>query len=86
MSWSKQHEDSKGNSVNCLTDCKHGDTCHIPKITGDIVSLMSSVDVGTDGHMAVGTAHLRCNGFERVEAGESESASVTPGASGGDAA
>ena len=74
MSWTAAEKDGNGNPINCLSDCKHAETCHIPKITGDIASLMSSVDVGTDGHMAVGTAHMHCNGFERVEAAEAEPA------------
>ena len=75
MSWVTASKDGHGNAINCFTDCKHGDTCHIPKIAGDIGAIMSSVDVGTDGHMAIGTAELHCNGFERVEASETESAS-----------
>ncbi len=74
MSWTALERDGNGNAITCSCDCKHAETCHIPKITGNIASLMSSVDVGTDGHMAVGTAHMHCNGFERVEAGETEAA------------
>ena len=70
MSWTTAMKDGKGNPINCGSDCKHGlGCCNIPKIADAIGATMSSVDVGTDGHMASGTAHLHCNGFERVEAG-----------------
>ena len=76
MSWTTASKDAQGNAINCAIDCKHGlGCCNIPKISAAIGEIMSSVDVGTDGHMASGTAELHCNGFERVENTETESAS-----------
>lgn len=58
--------------------CKHGQydhptegqfhkqiqPCYLPKVASNVGSLLTSVDVGADGHMAGGEALLKCSGYE----------------------
>jgi len=57
----------------CYT-CKHrwiiggpAPACYIPKITGSLSSLITSVDTGSDNHSAGGLAILKCSGYEPQE-------------------
>jgi hypothetical protein len=61
--------------------CKHGQhdfatdgqfykqiqPCYLPKVANSIGNILTSVDVGADGHMASGEALLKCNGYEPKE-------------------
>ena len=64
----------------CMS-CKHGqhdhrtdsDTgyaniqpCYIPKAVNGIGNVLTSIDVGANGHMASGEALLKCNGYEPI--------------------
>jgi len=61
------------------TSCKHGQydmktlagrtitPCNIPAVANTASGLLTAVDVGADGHMASGTALLKCNGYEAKE-------------------
>lgn len=40
--------------------------CNVSKMAGNVGSILTSIDVGADGHMAGGQADLRCNGFEPI--------------------
>ena len=47
--------------------CKHVQgQCNIAKIAHTIAPVLTSVDVGNDGHMASGEALLKCNGYEQA--------------------
>ena len=56
-------------------ECRHGVPgpdhrvpCSVTKLGAwAIGNVLTSVDVGADGHMASGTAVLKCNGFEALE-------------------
>ncbi len=63
MTWSARIT-NKGNTVGCLKECMHVQTCQIAKIAHMIGSVLTSVDTGCDGHMASGSANLECFGFE----------------------
>ena len=70
----------KGKDYHACQSCKHGQydhetgntsggstkiqPCFLPKIANNIGSLLTSVDVDANGHMASGSAELRCNGYE----------------------
>lgn len=41
--------------------------CNISKISHTIAPVLTSVDMGSDGHMASGEALLKCNGYEPKE-------------------
>ena len=41
--------------------------CSLSNVSNPLASLMTSIDVGADGHMAGGTADLKCSGFELME-------------------
>lgn len=61
--------------------CKHGQCdhetggqpwpkirpCFIANAAGSIGGILTSIDVGADGHMASGEALLKCNGYEAKE-------------------
>lgn len=61
----------------CQT-CKHGNAlvetghpwnkqinpCNISKVAHTIGPILTSVDIGADGHMAGGEALLKCSGYE----------------------
>ena len=57
---------------NPCTKCKHNSFCNVSAIVHTIAPVISSVDTGSDGHMASGTAVLKCNGFEAPETESSE--------------
>lgn len=40
--------------------------CYIPKAANTIGSLLTSLDIGADGHMACGSAKLMCSGYEEI--------------------
>jgi len=64
----------------CMS-CKHGDAlvetghawnkqinpCNVSKVAHTLAPIMTSVDIGADGHMAGGEALLRCSGYEPKE-------------------
>ncbi len=43
--------------------------CNVTKMAGNVGSMLTSIDIGADGHMAGGQADLKCYGFEPVPAG-----------------
>lgn len=68
---------SEYEDYNACTSCKHGQygwptggdveqvvPCNIPNVSSCLGSILTSVDVGADGHMASGEAILKCNGYE----------------------
>lgn len=66
-------DDGKGGQFyQACQGCKHGQVdaekrtvpCYLPKVSGVVGSLLTSVDVDANGHMASGSADLKCNGFE----------------------
>lgn len=55
--------------------CIHGKgTCYLPKVVYSVANLLTSVDTGSDGHMASGSADLKCNGYEQEPEPEPEEA------------
>lgn len=44
--------------------CSHIGACNITKVGNNVASILTSVDVGCDGHMAGGEALLKCSGYE----------------------
>ena len=64
-----------GEDYQACQTCKHGqydeDTqqtpCRLPALSSCLGSLLTSVDVGSDGHMAPGEAILKCAGYEPNE-------------------
>ncbi len=50
-------------SVACVV-CTHSLCCNITKLGPNMASMLTSVDIGSDGHMASGVAELHCAGFE----------------------
>lgn len=66
---------NKDGDLNVCRECKHSvppagshySPCNIAKMSQTIGSLLTSVDVGADGHMACGTAKLECHGFDRKD-------------------
>jgi len=38
--------------------------CYLPSAGSIVGSLLTSIDVGADGHMAGGSADLKCSGYE----------------------
>ena len=78
MSWSATiRVDGEGSSPCGV--CRHQDTCHIPKVVGPIRSLLTSVDVGCEGHMAIGHADLTCDSFGAKDAAVEEPTTDSPG-------
>jgi hypothetical protein len=69
MTWSAVVTDVEGNkgkgNWHVCTECQHNATCYIPKVSNSVGSLLTSVDTGSDGYMASGSAILKCNGFKR---------------------
>ena len=71
MSWSAAiRVDGEGPSPCGV--CGHQDACHIPKVVEPIRSLLTSVDVGCEGHMAIGHADLTCDSFVAKDAAVEE--------------
>lgn len=74
MTWGVIVTNKEGETSVCR-ECKHSvppagsyhSPCNIIKMAHVLGSLLTSVDVGADGHMASGTAKLECNGFERKD-------------------
>lgn len=72
MTWGVLVANKEGD-LNASRECKHSvppagshySPCNIAKMAHTIGYLLTSVDVGSDGHMASGTAKLECHGFER---------------------
>jgi hypothetical protein len=77
MTWSARFTDSNGNvpegTYSACQNCKHGQTdpnrsyhapCNLPSAGSQLASLLTSIDVGCDGHMAGGSADLKCYGYE----------------------
>lgn len=79
MTWSIRISDKSGifpeNKWQACEVCKHRQKnpalprlvyspCNIPLVATHIGPLLTSVDVGADGHMAGGEALLKCFGFE----------------------
>lgn len=69
--------------ANACTECKHGQPdparhyntrCHIPGASWPIANMLTSIDVGSDGHIAGGNAVLECSGFEELEAQPADTA------------
>lgn len=61
--------------------CAHNSCCNISSIADTIGPVLTSVDTGSDGHMASGEAVLKCNGFEPVpETSEAEGSGEDSGA------
>ena len=54
----------KGTDYAACQTCKHNATCNVAKVAPLVGQLLTSIDVGSDNHMASGSAHLRCNGHE----------------------
>lgn len=46
--------------------------CNIPSIGNQLGGLLTSIDVGADGHMAGGNALLQCQGFEPIPSENTE--------------
>ncbi len=40
--------------------------CNVSKMANNVGPILTSIDVGADGHMAGGEALLKCNGFEQI--------------------
>ncbi len=68
----------EGNYTACQS-CKHGqydfvagdrkiNPCYVRAIGSQAGSMLTAVDVGADGHMAGGSADLKCSGFEPIVA------------------
>lgn len=48
--------------------CKHNTgACQVAKIAHNVGPILTSIDVGCDGHMASGEALLKCNGYQPKE-------------------
>ena len=47
--------------------CKHLGPCNVDKMAVNIGPILTSIDVGSDEHMASGEALLKCNGYELNE-------------------
>jgi hypothetical protein len=47
--------------------CQHIEACQVAKIAHNVASILTSVDVGCDGHTASGEALLKCYGYEAKE-------------------
>jgi hypothetical protein len=83
MTWSVRIADKNGlfqeehlttaPPYNVCGQCKHQSNdwahpvCYLPLITSGLSTLLTSIDHGSDGHMAPGEAVLKCSGFERKE-------------------
>ncbi|WP_214173148.1 hypothetical protein [Geoanaerobacter pelophilus] len=78
MTWSAQvtrpdgtnpttREGSAYSDYNACQSCQHTSFCNIGKMAHTIGPILTSVDVGSDGHMASGTALLKCNGYQLKE-------------------
>ena len=89
MTWSlriaKQDGTIPGEDYYACQTCKHNEVnpelpsraqmpCNIPKIASSVSTLLTNVDVGSDGHMAAGEAILKCHGYECAE----ESGALSP--------
>ena len=78
MTWSARTTRPDGTipegKYNACGGCKHAPnpdnnykgTCYVERVAGNIGSILTSVDTGADGHMASGSADLKCSGFEAV--------------------
>ncbi len=69
MTWSAVITDKDGNrsqeGFSICYDCKHANgACNVAKIGHVVGTMLTVIDVGSDGHMASGRADLHCNGFE----------------------
>lgn len=78
MTWGTRIVRADGNTPlgsNACDSCVHGKyvapraPCNIKHIATSVGYLLTSIDVGMDGHMACGTAELKCNGFEEIKEG-----------------
>ncbi len=63
MTWSSVIVKADGSRGICI-ECKHAPMCKLPNVSYPVANILTSVDTACDGHMASGTAELRCNGFE----------------------
>ena len=73
-------EGANGPDYQACQSCRHGQNdfetgrqpwpkirpCNIPNVTSGLGSILTSVDIGSDGHMACGEAILKCNGYEAI--------------------
>jgi len=57
----------KHNKPNPELVNKHHPPCQVAKIASSIGSILTSIDMGADGHMASGSADLKCSGFEPLQ-------------------
>jgi len=74
MSWAAVIVDQTGkrgiDGGSICPECAHGSfvldkgPCHIPRLARVLGGLITSIDKGSDGHTASGTAELLCSGFE----------------------
>ena len=71
MTWVSNIVDQDGNNRDCFT-CKHIDSCQVFKVAHTLGSVLTSVDTCCDGHMASGSADLKCDGFEDKEPVDSQ--------------
>jgi hypothetical protein len=67
MTWGAKVTTAGGKDVQCYSDCKHYEGCYVRRASHSVGNVLTSIDVGADGHMASGTAVLQCNGFEAKE-------------------
>lgn len=73
MTWSVNVRDAggklpEGTLQNACEKCKHDQFCNVRRVAWPIGNVLTSVDVGGNGHMASGTAVLQCYGFEPKDA------------------
>ena len=53
-----------GDDENKCGECKHVSGCQIIKMVHQVGALLTVVDTCSDGHIAGGTAYLKCAGYE----------------------
>ena len=71
MTWSARITDQAGEvptgKYHACQSCTHESVCRLPMLAAQVGYLLTCQDIDCKGHMASGSAELKCNGFEAKE-------------------